>query len=145
VGTRYTSGQVVISGFASDPGFTDASGLAAGAGYSAGTLSYTFNQYRAAELVVNFTNISASAGHTLSMHTDGNSGSQIALTRINYGVGLVTLSIARYGNNVVLQWPTGTLQQSTNASAFYSDLNGATSPYTNAISGPKKFFRVRVQ
>ena len=145
VGTRYTSGQVVISGFASDPGFTDPSGTATGVSYSGGTLRYTFNQYHAAELVVAFTHPSASAGRTLSMHTDGNSGSQIALTRIGYAMGPVTLSISKVSSDVVLTWPTGTLQQGTNVTGIYSDLSGATSPYTNAVSGMPRYFRVRVQ
>lgn len=147
LGTRYTSGQVVISGFGSDPGFTDPSGTATGVSYAAGTLSYTFNQYRSPEIIVNFTNLSASAGQTLSLHTDGNAGSQIALTRINYAVPLapVTLLMAKEGTNVVLTWPQGTLQQSTSINGTFSDLTGVTSPYTNAISGPQLFFRVKVQ
>jgi hypothetical protein len=144
-GTRYTSGQVIISGFASDPGFSDPSGLATGVSYSAGTLSYTFNQYRAPELVVTFTNLSASTGQTISMHTDGNPGSQIALTRINYALSPVTLSITKVGNNVVLTWPTGTLQHAGTVTGTYTNVLGATSPYTNAVSGTQGYFRVKVQ
>ncbi len=147
LGTRYTSGGVVISGFASDPGFSDPSGTATGVSYSGGTLAFTFNAYRAPELLLNFSNLAASAGRTLSVHTDANPGSQIALTRINYAVAPVpvTLSIAKVGSDVVLTWPTGTLQQSTNATGDYSDLTGATSPHTNAVTGTQKFFRVKVQ
>jgi hypothetical protein len=144
-GTRYTSGQIIITGFASDPGFSDPSGLATGASYSAGTLSYTFNQYRAPELVVTFTNLAASAGQTLSLHTDGNAGSQIALTRINYALSAVTLSIAKAGGNVVLTWPAGTLQQSPGVMGTYTNVVGATSPYTNTVSGTQSFFRIKVQ
>jgi hypothetical protein len=147
LGTRYTSGQIIISGFASDPGFSDPSGLATGVSYSAGTFSYTFNQYRAPELVVTFTNLPASGGQTLSLHTDGNAGSQIALTRINYAPNLapVTLSLARVGSNVVLAWPAGTLQQSPSVLGIYTNMAGATSPYTNAVSGAQNFFRIKVQ
>lgn len=145
LGTRYSSGGIVITGFASDPGFTDPSGTATGVTYSGGTLSYTFNQYRAPEVVVRFTNPSASAGQTLSLHTDGNAGSQIALTEISYSVAPTTVSIEKVGNNVILTWPTGTLQQSSTVNGTYSDMPSVTSPYTNAISGPQKFFRVRVQ
>jgi hypothetical protein len=144
-GTRYTSGQVVISGFASDPGFSDPSGTATGVSYAAGTLSYAFNAYRAPELVVHFSNLAASAGRTLSFHTDGNPGSQIALTRINYAVGPVMLSIAHAGGSVVLSWPAGTLQQSTAITGTYTDVAGATSPYTNTMSGAQQYFRVKVQ
>jgi hypothetical protein len=147
IGTRYTSGQVIISGFASDPGFSDPSGIATGVSYSGGTLSYTFNAPHSPEIVVSFTNLSASVGQTLSMHTDGNPGSQLTLTRINYAASVapVTLSITKSGSSVVLSWPNGTLQQSTNVSGTYGDVIGATSPYTNAISGTQRFFRVKVQ
>ncbi|HWX21619.1 MAG TPA: hypothetical protein VN578_17080 [Candidatus Binatia bacterium] len=146
LGTRYTSGQVIISGFTSDPGFSDPSGIATGVSYSGGTLSYTFNSPRSPEIVVAFTNLSASIGQVLSLHTDGNPGSQLTLTRINYaGVAPVTLSIARSGTNVVLSWPNGTLQESTNVSGTYSNVFGATSPYTNPATAPRQFFRVKVQ
>lgn len=145
LGTRYSSGGIVISGFASDPGFTDPSGTATGVTYSGGTLTYTFNQYRAPEVVVKFSNPSASAGQTLSLHTDGNAGSQIAVTEISYGAAPTTISIARSGNNLILTWPAGTLQQSTSVNGTYDDIPTATSPYTTAITGPQKFFRVKVQ
>ena len=145
LGTRYTSGQIIISGFASDPGFSDPSGLASGVSYSGGILSYTFNQYRAPELVVAFTNLAASAGRILSLHTDGNAGSQIALTRINYAPSAVPLSIANLGGSVALTWPMGALQQSGSADGTYTNVFGATSPYTNTISGKQSFFRVKVQ
>jgi hypothetical protein len=145
IGTRYTSGKVFISGFASDPGFSDPSGIATGKSYVSGTLSYTFNAPHSPEIVVGFTNLSASAGQTLSMHTDGNPGSQLTLTRINYAVAPVTLSITKSGGSVILSWPNGTLQQSTNVAGIYADVIGAASPYTNAISGTQRFFRVKVQ
>ena len=146
LGTRYSSGQIIISGFTDDPGFTDPSGTATGVSYSAGTLSYTFNAPHAPEIVVAFTNSAASAGQELSLHTDGSPSSQLTLTRINYSaVSPVNLAIARSANNVILTWPNGTLQQSTNVSSGYTDIPTATSPYTNAIAGPQKFFRVKVQ
>jgi len=145
LGTRYSSGGVVISGFTSDPGFTDPSGTATGVTYSGGALTYTFNQYRAPEVVVKFTNPAASAGQTLSLHTDGNAGSQLALTEIGYGAAPTTISIEKVGNNVILTWPAGTLQQSSSVNGTYNDLPSATSPYTNTISGPQQFFRVKVQ
>ena len=145
LGTRYTSGQVIISGFASDPGFSDPSGLATGVNYSAGTLSYTFNQYRAPELVVAFTNLAASVGLTLSLHTDGNAGSQIALTRINYAPTAATLSIADVSGSVVLTWQGGTLQQSPNLTGTFTNVVSATSPYTNTVSGKQGFFRIKAQ
>jgi hypothetical protein len=146
IGTRYTSGTIFISGFLSDPGFSDPSGTATGVSYSSGTLSYTFNAPHSPEIVVTFTNLSASIGQTLSLHTDGLGGSQLTLTRINYSVAApVAVSIQKIGGGVVLSWPGGTLQRSTNVLGPYTDVTGATSPYTNAITGSREFFRVRVQ
>jgi hypothetical protein len=148
IGTRYTSGQVLISGFIADPGFTDPSGIATGVSYSAGILSYIFNSAGAPEIVVGFTNLAASIGQTLSFHTDGNPGSQLTLTRLNYAsssVTPVTLVITKSGSGVTLTWAAGTLQSSTNATAFYDDVSGATSPYTIPATGAQQFFRVRVQ
>jgi hypothetical protein len=148
LGMRYTSGQVVISGFTDDPGFTDPSGIATGVSYAAGTLTYTFNAAGSPEIVVGFSNPAASAGQTLSLHTDGDPGSQLTLTRINYatsGVAPVTLAITKSGNDVTLTWPVGILQSSTNAAAFYEDVNGAVSPHTIPATDAQRFFRVKVQ
>lgn len=148
LGMRYTSGLVVISGFTDDPGFTDPSGIATGVSYSAGTLTYTFNSAGSPEIVVGFSNPAASAGQTLSLHTDGDPGSQVTLTRINYaasGVAPVTITITKIGADVTLTWPTGTLQSSTNAAAFYEDVIGAVSPHTIPATAAQRFFRVKVQ
>ncbi len=144
LGTRYTSGQIIISGFTDDPGFSDPSGTATGVSYSAGTLSYTFNAPHSPEVVVNFTNLAASLGQELSLHTDGGPTSQLTLTRIDY-TAPVSLSITKSGNNVILTWPNGTLQESTNVLSGFTDVVSATGPYTNAISGRQRFFRVKVQ
>jgi hypothetical protein len=55
------------------------------------------------------------------------------------------VTIAQYGNNVVLTWPLGTLQSATAAAGPYTTVSNATSPYTNSISGNAKFFRVQNQ
>ncbi len=146
LGTKYTYGQVIISGFVSDPGLYDPSGTATAVSYSSGTLSYTFNTPHSPELVVSFTNLMASAGQTLSLHTDGTGNSQLTLTRINYATASApaTVSIVNSGNNIILSWPSGTLQESTNVSGGYHDLSGVSSPYTNAITGRQKFFRVKL-
>ncbi|MGH7976572.1 MAG: LamG-like jellyroll fold domain-containing protein [Limisphaerales bacterium] len=58
----------------------------------------------------------------------------------------VNLTITQSGSNVILNWPTGTLQQSTNVAGSYSDVGGATSPFTNSVSGSSQmFYRVKVQ
>lgn len=144
--TRYTTGSIVISGFTADPGFSDPSGIAQNVSYSAGTLTFNFDAPKSPEVSVAFTNLAASINQTLSLHTGGSAGDQLTLTRIDYSAaGPVTLAIQKSGGNVVLTWPSGTLQSSTNATAFYSDIAGATSPYTDGITGGQKFFRVKVQ
>jgi hypothetical protein len=55
------------------------------------------------------------------------------------------LQITPSGGAVVLAWPFGTLQSAGEATGVYTDVIGATSPYTNAIAGQRKFFRVIVR
>ena len=55
------------------------------------------------------------------------------------------VNITKSGNNVVLTWPFGTLQSAPLATGTYTDVAGATSPYTNAISGNQHYFRVQLQ
>ncbi len=57
----------------------------------------------------------------------------------------VRLSSSPSGNNLVLSWPFGTLQQADQVNGPFSDLLTATSPYTNAPTGLAKFYRVKVQ
>jgi hypothetical protein len=58
----------------------------------------------------------------------------------------VRLSATQIGNNLVLSWPFGTLQQADQVTGTFSDMTTATSPYTNAISTVgSKYFRVKVQ
>jgi hypothetical protein len=49
------------------------------------------------------------------------------------------------GGKLVLTWPQGTLQSAGTVTGTYTDITGATSPYTNAISGAQQYFRVRVR
>ena len=86
-----------------------------------------------------------SDGKTLTLHTDGSSGSQIALTRIDYALAPVYLTIVKLEGNVVLSWPFGTLQEASTVNGTYNDLLSATSPHTNAISGTQKYYRIKVQ
>jgi hypothetical protein len=55
------------------------------------------------------------------------------------------IAFSQQGNNLVLTWPTGfTLQSATNVVGPYSDVAGATSPYTNNVTvRPQQFFRLR--
>lgn len=56
----------------------------------------------------------------------------------------VSLTIARSGNNVIVNWPagTGTLQSSTAVDGPYTSINSATPPYTAAVSGTATFYRL---
>ena len=63
----------------------------------------------------------------------------------NHFMNTTRLSITSSGSNVIISWPTGTLQSSTNVLGTYVDVSGATSPYTNSVGGTQKFFRVRLQ
>lgn len=54
------------------------------------------------------------------------------------------ISIARTGTNVVLTWPVGVLEQSTNVAGPYTPVNGAASPYTNAAMNTAQYFIVHV-
>jgi hypothetical protein len=53
-----------------------------------------------------------------------------------------TLSVARSGSNLVLTWSAGTLLQATNLLGPWTT-NSSVSPYTNPVTGPQMFFRVR--
>ena len=55
--------------------------------------------------------------------------------------------VSKSGTNILLTWPGGgTLQSATNAIGTYTNMTGATSPFTvTNASGARKFFRVKVQ
>jgi hypothetical protein len=56
----------------------------------------------------------------------------------------VQLDATFSGGNLIMTWPTGILQRATDVTGPYNDDLTATSPYTNAPSGTKEFFRVRI-
>ncbi len=60
-------------------------------------------------------------------------------------IGDVTLKAQQSGPNLILTWPQGTLLSADEVNGTYAPVAGATSPYTNAIAGSRKFFRVLVQ
>lgn len=56
-----------------------------------------------------------------------------------------TLVSSRSATNLVFTWSAAaTLQTATNVSGPYLDLSGAASPYTNNLSGSRRFFRLRM-
>jgi len=56
-----------------------------------------------------------------------------------------TLNIALQGGQVTLSWSNAAfcLQAATNVAGVYANVPGATSPYTNAITGTQQFFRLQ--
>jgi len=63
----------------------------------------------------------------------------------NHYLFTTVLNIAKVGNNVVLTWPAGTLQAASAVTGTYTNVPGASSPYTNSVSGTPKFYRVQLQ
>lgn len=45
---------------------------------------------------------------------------------------------------IILTWPNGTLLSADEVNGTYTPVPGATSPYTNAITGNRKFFRAQM-
>jgi hypothetical protein len=71
-----------------------------------------------------------------------------ALTRPGYTLVTnarpVTITIQRSGPNVQVLWPTGTLQTARGATGPFTNITGASSPFSLAPSNTAQFFRVRV-
>jgi len=63
----------------------------------------------------------------------------------NHFLNNVSVTINKLGNKVVLTWPVGTLQSAPVVTGTYTDVQGATSPYTNTVSGSATFYRLQVQ
>jgi hypothetical protein len=57
------------------------------------------------------------------------------------------LTIQQSGTNVVVTWsnPDFALQAAPAVTGTYTNVPGATSPFTNAITGSQQFFRLRAQ
>ena len=47
--------------------------------------------------------------------------------------------------SLILDWPFGTLQTTTNVTGPWNDVLGVTPPYTNATTEPQEFFRIKLQ
>jgi hypothetical protein len=54
------------------------------------------------------------------------------------------LAIQEAGTNLVLSWPYGQLQFSSNVAGPFSTLTGVASPFTNAPAGACRFYRIVV-
>jgi hypothetical protein len=53
------------------------------------------------------------------------------------------LNISRSGNTITINWSGGTLQSADSLPASWTDVQGASSPYTVSATGSSKFFRLR--
>ena len=53
------------------------------------------------------------------------------------------LTISAQGGTVTITWDGGVLQEADDILGGYTDVPGAVSPYTNAVSGAQKFYRTR--
>lgn len=56
-----------------------------------------------------------------------------------------SLTIQPITGSIVLNWPGGTLQSTTNLGGPWSDISGATSPRTNPVAAAQEFYRIRFQ
>ena len=56
----------------------------------------------------------------------------------------VNISIQKSGNSLILSWPSGALQQSTNVVGPYNDVIPSTSPYATPATNAATFFRIRL-
>ncbi|MFO1475205.1 MAG: immunoglobulin domain-containing protein [Verrucomicrobiota bacterium] len=54
-----------------------------------------------------------------------------------------SLTGVRSGNTLQMTWPYGTLQAAPGAAGTYTNVVGATSPYSTPITGTQQYFRVR--
>jgi hypothetical protein len=79
------------------------------------------------------------------------SGQPVALTSAmgssgtSYAVPAPSLTIQSSGQDVILSWsnPAFSLQTACTVTGTYTNIPGATSPYTNNISGLQQFFRLK--
>lgn len=55
------------------------------------------------------------------------------------------LTIQRSGNQIILNWSGGTLQSAGEITGPFVNVPGATSPYTNTVTGTQQFYRVQGQ
>jgi len=68
-----------------------------------------------------------------------------AVVGASTSVSPIPLTLKLLGGKAVLMWndPAFVLQAAPAASGGYTNVPGAGSPYTNAITGPVKFFRLK--
>jgi uncharacterized repeat protein (TIGR03803 family) len=93
-----------------------------------------------------------SAGLILSSNTlygtasYGGSGNGTVFSLSLGAISAPQLTVIPSGANIILTWPTNvagfTLQSTPALTSTFTNIPGATSPYTNAITGAQQFFRL---
>jgi hypothetical protein len=80
-----------------------------------------------------------------SMADASGKGQGLAIDNLTFSAtAQPVLSIQAAGSSLILAWPFGHLQASTNAAGPFSTLTGVSSPYTNVPAGIGQFYRVVV-
>ncbi len=82
---------------------------------------------------------------TQTLINDQTSANTVSSWLIASSIAPIPLVLQRVGTNVVLSWSDSSfaLQGSSAVNAGYTNVTGATSPFTNPISGPRGFFRLK--
>ena len=79
-----------------------------------------------------------------AIYNYGLSPAQIAAHYVAGACGSSALTASRSRSNLILTWPLGTLQSASNVTGPYTDVGGATSPYSEPLnSATKMFYRLR--
>jgi hypothetical protein len=55
------------------------------------------------------------------------------------------LVVQSAGGNLILSWTQGVLQSASSITGPWSDVIGASSPYTNSLSASQAFYRLKLQ
>jgi beta-glucanase (GH16 family) len=101
------------------------------------------NGFNSSEQNPSITNVTTDAAGLYSVTaTVGSCASAAATTIVTINQPPV-FSMQTFGNSLVINWSSGTLQSATNVLGPWYDIGGAASPYTNPLVVPQQFFRLR--
>ena len=138
---------------------TDASGNVFVAGtfgaddahFDCATVAYSGEGVMLWEKLYNGGQDSDDGGYAVAVDAVGNviiagiTGADAQFLTIKYVAGGPWLSIERQGGSVVLSWTNAAfgLQSSPSLGDTFTNISGATSPYTNPVSGSQRYFRLK--
>ena len=71
-----------------------------------------------------------------------NGGGHQTLSNVKYARVYPRLAFQQSGSSLILTWSSGTLLCADDVTGPWSVVSGATSPWTNTMSGTRKFFRL---